>query len=185
MGAEACTDLYTLIGDPIQGGVFSGPPFPSRTWQQITHDRNAGSPAWLPRFQDGSVVRFTARRNALADFGDRWGPIRFVYIQYASDPMTFFSTDMLYREPDWLSGKRGPDVSPALRWYPIITFLQVGFDIPMATSVPLGYGHNFEAASYIDAWIAVTDPPNWTPEDTRRLKAKFAGVGNGPSFSSP
>jgi uncharacterized membrane protein len=174
LGAEACADLYTLIGDPIQGGVFSGPPFPSVTWNQITHDRNAGSPVWLPRFQDGSVVRFTARRNALAGFGDRWGPIRFVYIQHASDPMTFFSTDLLYREPAWLHGQRGPDVSPELRWHPIITFLQVGFDLQTATSVPLGYGHNFDAGSYIDAWIAVTDPPNWSPDDTRRLKAKFA-----------
>src|SRR5262249_8209480 len=149
---------------------FSGPPFPSTTWQQLTRDRNPGTPSWLPRFRDGSIVRFTARRNALNEQGNRWGPIRFVYIQHASDPMTFFSTGLLFREPDWLYGPRGPDVSRDLRWYPIITFLQVGFDLTMATNVPLGVGHSFDAGSYIDAWVAVTDPPNWSSEDTRRLK---------------
>ena len=80
----------------------------------------------------------------------------------------------LYRKPDWLVGERGPDVSPYLRWLPMVTFLQAGFDIPMATSVPLGYGHNFAPASYIDAWIEVTQPESWTAADTKRLKQLFA-----------
>ena len=185
LGAESCTDLYTLIGDPIQGGVFSGPPFPSTTWQQITRDRVPGSPSWLPRFQDGSVVRFTGRRNAIDDFGNHWGPIRFVYIQHASDPMVFFSPDLLYEEPAWLRGQRGPDVSPALRWYPIVTCLQISFDLATATGVPLGYGHNYDPGSYIDAWIAVTDPPHWSPDDTRRLKAHFTRPSRAPSLTSP
>ena len=61
-----------------------------------------------------------------------------------------------------------------MSWYPIVTFLQVGFDLPMATSVPAGYGHNLSAASYIDAWIAVTAPVNWSDEETKRLKLLFA-----------
>jgi uncharacterized membrane protein len=96
--------------------------------------------------------------------------MRFVFIQHASDPITFFSPDLLYRKPDWLDGERGPDVSPYLEWYPIVTFLQVGCDLPMGGSVPHGHGHNIAAASYIDAWIAVTDPPDWIPADTPRLK---------------
>jgi uncharacterized membrane protein len=64
-------------------------------------------------------------------------------------------------------------VSPYLRWYPILTFLQIAFDLPMATSVPSGYGHNFDAASYIDAWIAVTQPEDWGVDDTARLKQLF------------
>ena len=99
--------------------------------------------------------------------------MRFVYIQHASDPMTFFSPDLLYRHPAWLRGKRGPDVSPYLKWFPVVTFLQVGFDLPMATSVPIGYGHNFAPANYIDAWIEVTQPTAWSNEDTDRLKQHF------------
>jgi uncharacterized membrane protein len=44
----------------------------------------------------------------------------------------------------------------------------------MATTVPHGYGHNFNAASYIDAWIEITQPPNWTVANTERLKRYFA-----------
>lgn len=61
-------------------------------------------------------------------------------------------------------------MSPYLRWLPLVSFFQVGFDVPMATSVPLGYGHNFAPASYIDAWIEVTRPKNWNAADTEKLK---------------
>lgn len=174
LGSEASVDLFTVFSDPIQGAVWSGPPFPSRVWADLTSDRNPDSPSWLPTFRDGSMVRFTARENFLNAWGTRWSPMRFVYIQHASDPMIFFEPTMFFRKPEWLVGKRGPDVSPYFRWLPIVTFLQTAFDLPMATSVPHGYGHNYAASSYIDAWLAVTDPPDWKPADTSRLKEHFA-----------
>jgi uncharacterized membrane protein len=175
LGSEMSADLFTIFEDPIQGGVWSGPPFPSISWNRITKYRNPDSPSWLPRYRDGSMVRFTAQENSIDDWGDRWGSMRFVYIQYASDPMVFFSPDLLYRRPSWLVGKRGPDVSPYLSWFPIVTFLQTAFDLPMATSVPVGYGHNYSAQNYIDAWEAVTAPEGWTEDDTKRLKEVFKG----------
>ena len=174
LGSETCADLFTLFEDPIHGAVWSGPPFPSRKWSAVTNDRNPDSPAWLPKFRDGTMVRFTARESAIDEAGDRWGPMRFVYLQHASDPMTFFAPELLYRKPDWLVGERGPDVSPYLDWYPIVTFLQIACDLPMATSVPAGYGHNIAPASYIDAWIAVTVPPDWSAGDTERLMQVFS-----------
>jgi uncharacterized membrane protein len=174
LGSAASADLFTVFEDPIQGGLWSGPPFPSSVWVRATKYRNPRSPMWLPTFRDGSMLRFTGREDSLDEGGSRWGPMRFVYIQHASDPMSFFAPELLYRKPAWLAGERGPDVSPYLSWYPIITFLQVGFDLPMATTVPAGYGHNFASASYIDAWIEVTDPKPWTNEQTTRLKELFA-----------
>jgi uncharacterized membrane protein len=56
-----------------------------------------------------------------------------IYLQYASDPVTFFEYRSLYREPDWMLPPRGPDVSPRLRWYPIVTLLQLTLDMLMAT----------------------------------------------------
>ena len=122
------------------------------------------------------MLRFTARENALDQAGDRWGPMRFVYIQHASDPMTFFAPELVFQKPDWLIGPRGPDVSPYLIWCPIVTFLQIAFDLPMATSIPHGYGHNYAPASYIDAWVEVTDPKPWTAADTDRLKQLFTAI---------
>ena len=174
LGSAASADLFTLFEDPIQGGLWSGPPFPSVPWGRATRYRNPDSPMWLPKFRDGSMLRFTGRENSLHEGGKRWGPMRFVFIQHASDPMSFFAPELLYRRPDWLVGQRGPDVSPYLMWLPIVTFLQAGFDIPMATTVPLGYGHNFAPSSYIDSWIEVTQPQGWTPADTVRLKQLFS-----------
>lgn len=173
LGSESCADLFTILEDPIQGAVWSGPPFPSPHWATLTAERNAGTEFWLPEFQDGAMVRFTGQANSL-DTDKRWGPIRSVYLQYASDPMVFFSTDLPFRKPEWLNGHRGPDVSPHLQWYPIVTSLQIAFDLPMATSVPMGYGHNYAPAHYINAWLAVTAPERWNPADTPRLKELFA-----------
>jgi len=173
LGSESSADLFTVFEDPIQGGVWSGPPFPSMVWSRITRYRNADSPMWLPTYRDGSMVRFTRQENTLDQQGERWGPMRFVYIQYASDPMVFFSPELLWRRPEWLIGERGPDVSPYLRWYPIVTFLQTAFDLPMATAIPIGYGHNYAPANYIDAWLEVTNPAEWSEEKTERLKAMF------------
>lgn len=175
LGSELSAAWYTILEDPHHGAVWSGPPFPSRQWASVVRSRNADTPAWLPEFRDGAMVRFTAQNNSL-DNDQRWGPIRNVYIQYASDPMVFFSPDLLVRRPDWLLGQRGPDVSPHLNWYPIVTFLKVGFDLPMAISVPSGYGHNYAPAHYIDAWAAVTAPSEWTPEKSKQLADRIVPV---------
>lgn len=172
LGSEVSADLFTIFEDPIDGAVWSGPPFPSHNWNQIVQHRREGTPAWLPKFRDERMLRFTSQTNAL-DPDAPWGPIRSVYVQYASDPMVWFSPDLAWNRPDWLDENRGPDVSPDLRWYPIVTFLQVAFDLPVATNVPLGYGHNYSPSSYIDAWIAVTDPPEWNEQQTKRLKDLF------------
>jgi uncharacterized membrane protein len=173
LGSEVSADLFTLFEEPIHGALWSGPPFPSTVWSKLTHDRNPDSPAWLPKFRDGAMLRFTGQENAVDKHGKHWGPMRFVYVQYASDPMIFFAPELLFHKPDWLVGERGPDVSPYLKWYPIVAFLQIAFDLPMATSVPIGYGHNYAPANYIDAWIAVTQPGQWGASDTERLKQRF------------
>ena len=101
------------------------------------------------------------------------GAARVVYLQYASDPITFFDPHAFYREPDWMKPPRGPDVSPELRWYPVVTFLQLGLDLAMATTSPMGYGHVYAAEHYIDAWMQVAEIQGWTPEDVARLKQRF------------
>ncbi|EKF18877.1 alpha/beta hydrolase [Nitratireductor pacificus] len=174
LSSEQSSELFDVLADPFQGALWVGPPFNSRIWRSVTSDRNAGSPAWLPRFRDGSVVRFTAQRNALDIPGAAWGPLRIVYLQYASDPVVFFDPFAWYRPPAWLVGERGPDVSPELRWYPLVTFLQLALDMALATTAPLGYGHLYAPEHYIDAWMAVTDPQGWPPAEIERLKAALA-----------
>jgi len=172
-GSEQSMNLIMMLGNLIHGAVWSGPPFTNPYWTAFTQGRDPESPFWLPRYADGSLVRFTNQENAITISGAQWGPVRLVYLQYASDPITFFSSDLFYREPSWLSGKRGPDVSPDLEWIPVVTGLQVAFDMVGASALGPGLGHLYAAAHYIDAWIAVTDPDGWTEVDVARLKTHF------------
>lgn len=174
MNSQLSANLYDVIGDPFQGALWSGPPYSSATWKWVTENRNAGSPAWLPRFRDSSIIRFTNQENALNIPGAVWGPIRVVFLQYASDPVTFFEWRSFYRKPDWLAFPRGPDVSPSFHWIPVITMLQLGFDSMIATTSPMGYGHVYAPEHYIDAWLAVTEPSGWNADDIHRLKALFS-----------
>lgn len=178
LGSAASADIYTIFEDPIEGGLWSGPPFPSQAWNRIVRFRNPDSPMWLPTYRDGSLLRFAGREVDLSipsggGSDKRWGAMRFVYLQHASDPMSFFSPSLLYRRPDWLNGNRGPDVSPHLRWYPLVTFLQIAFDLPLATSVPHGYGHNFSPLSYLDCWNEITQPDQLGQGQLERLREHF------------
>lgn len=76
MNSERATDLFEVLGDPYQGALWSGPPYRSSLWRSITADRVAGSPAWLPRFRDGSIVRFMNLGGTSIDAGSPWGPMR-------------------------------------------------------------------------------------------------------------
>lgn len=173
-GSQQSVRLHEVIADPIQGAVWSGPPFSSPVWGAVTRNRNPGTPEWLPNYGDGSIVRFTNQENHLDDATAPWGPMRIVFLQYASDPVTFFTPGALWRKPDWMKAPVGPDVSPELRWYPVVTVLQLGLDMAIGLAVPIGHGHYFAPQHYIDAWVAVTDPPGWTPEELDRLKAYVA-----------
>lgn len=172
LGSEESADLLTIFEDPIDGALWSGPPFPSKEWNSFVRNRNPDSPAWLPTFRDGRLLRFTAQQNSLKT-DQPWGPMRDVYIQHSSDPMVWFSPGLAWSRPDWLTDPPGPDVSPHLRWVPIITFLQIGFDLPMATTVPIGHGHNYAPSSYIDGWVAVTQPKYGSPAEVESLKEIF------------
>lgn len=177
LNGERALDIWDIVGDPIHGALWSGPPFRSVDWQWATRHRHPDSPAWLPRFRDGAVIRFTNQHNTLADFDAPWGPLRIVYLQYASDPITFFEPAMLYRRPAWLADPRGPDVSPGLRWFPVVTFLKILGDIVAAEGAPIGHGHAYATEHYIDAWRAVSAPEGWTDADIARLKAAIGDLG--------
>lgn len=173
LATETSVNVATIINNPIQGAVLAGAPFPSPLSPRLMQLRQSDSPVWLPVIQDASMVRFTAQQNRLREDNNwEWGPVRFVYIQYASDPMVFFSLDLIHKEPEWLRGERGHDVSSYLRWYPVITFLQLLFDLPMADKVPRGNAHHYSASSYIDAWLEVTQP-NLAEDDVLRIRDYF------------
>lgn len=176
LNSEKSAELFEMIGDPIAGALWSGPPFESRNWRSITANRNPGSPAWLPEFRDGRFVRFMNQNGPTVPADAPWGPMRVVYLQYASDAITFFAYRDAYRPPAWMSAPRGPDVAPELRWYPIVTMLQLALDMAVATNTPMGYGHVYAPEHYVDAWVAVTDLHDWPDDALARLKNHLAAA---------
>ena len=179
VNAEKSMELFEVLADPCQGALFVGPPFICKQWQTFTRGRNPGSPAWLPKFRDGSFVRFMNQGGTNVPDGAKWGPMRVVYLQNASDPTTFFEPACIYRELDWMKFPRGPDVSSKLHWYPAVTFLQLCVDILVAGTPPEGFGHNFSAGEYIHAWVEVTGVEGWTEEKTKQLEQYFKKTGIG------
>ncbi|MCA3555997.1 alpha/beta-hydrolase family protein [Aestuariivirga sp.] len=169
LNSDLATDAYALLGDPFEGALWVGPPFASRTWNQVTATRLKESPAWLPRARTPAVFRFfnAGDRGQIASPG--WGPVKIAYLQYPSDAITFFETGMWRREPDWMKAPRGPRVAPALAWYPGISFIQLAFDMMTATTVPKGRGHVYAARDYAAGWRALIQPDGIGEPEMQKL----------------
>ena len=151
------------------GALFSGPTFNNTMRDFITDNRDADSPEWLPIFDDGANVRFAARADDLGRPEAPWGNPRIAYLQHASDPIAWWTPELLFAKPDWLREPRGYDVSGDMHWIPVVTFLQVAADMAVAVDVPDGHGHRY-VKDVVNAWAAVLKPAGWTPEKTEKLR---------------
>lgn len=159
------------------GALFSGPTFKNTIWTTLTRDRDAGSPEWLPIYDNGENVRFVAKDENLNRPDAPWDHPRAVYLQHASDPISWWTPDLLFAKPDWLREPRGYDVSRRMEWIPVVTFLQVSADMAVAVDVPDGHGHVY-VQNVADAWAAVLQPPGWTPEMTAKLRPMLSSNEN-------
>lgn len=168
-GGEAPFMSLNNVLARTDGALFSGPTFNNTIWTDLTSTRDPGSPQWLPIYDDGHNVRFVARPSDLQRPDAPWGRPRVVYLQHASDPIAWWSPDLLFSEPDWLREKRGYDVLPETQWIPVVTFLQVSADMAVAVDVPSGHGHRY-VEDVADGWAAVLSPPGWTQEKTEKLR---------------
>lgn len=173
LNSDRSFDLFDIIDDPFHGALWSGPTFRNDSWRRMTQQRKPESPAWLPQFRDGSVVRFMNQNHSSEPYTADWGDFRIIFLQYASDPITFFDPQSAWREPDWMREPRGPDVSPNLRWFPVVTMLQLLADMMLGTAPP-GFGHEYAATDYIDAWLTLTEPEGWSDSEIKRLRRLFA-----------
>ncbi|BBX31337.1 transmembrane protein [Mycolicibacterium mageritense DSM 44476 = CIP 104973] len=168
-GGEAPFLALNNLVARTDGALFSGPTFNNTIWTDLTRNRDAGSPMWLPIYDKGENVRFSAEARNLDRPAAPWGHPRVVYLQHASDPIAWWNTDLLFAEPDWLKEPRGYDVSGRMQWIPIVTFLQVSADMAVAVDVPDGHGHVY-VKDVANAWAKIMEPPGWTPEKTEKLR---------------
>ena len=176
LGSMAGQGAFDWLPDISRMGFSSvlwvGPPNASPLWQGITARRDPGTPEVEPRYDDGRTVRFSQGNDAAeiaGDTADPWNGTRVLFLQHASDPIVWWSPELLFTRPDWLAEPPGRDRTASMRWYPIVTFWQVAADMTNAASVPDGHGHNY-GDFILDGWAGVAAPPGWTPSDTERIR---------------
>lgn len=190
LGSMGGQGAFSWLPDIARMGFSSvlwvGPPNASPLWRGLTERRDPGTPQVHPRYDNGRTVRFSEAEGAAEIAGDAaapWEGTRVLFLQHPSDPIIWWSTDLLFSEPDWLVEPPGGDRTASMRWYPIITFWQVAADITNASSVPAGHGHNY-GESVLDGWAAVAPPDGWTPEDTERIRMALekSQADDGPEY---
>ncbi|SNY89118.1 Uncharacterized membrane protein [Nocardia amikacinitolerans] len=172
LGSQGSEGAFSGLADlrtRTDGVLWVGPPNSNRIWREFVTRRDPGSPEILPTYADGLVVRFADERAHLWQAGATWLNPRVLYLQHATDPVVWWSPDLLFDEPDWLREPPGPDVSPRMGWYPIVTFWQVAADLPNAQRVSDGHGHRY-GTLVLDAWVAIAEPPDWTAELSDRVR---------------
>lgn len=165
------TNLFRLVDDPINGAFWAGPPFPSDLWNYVQNARNPGSPWVLPTIENGSLVRYASHYADASRAEADWGRMRIVFLQYSSDPIVFYDPFSVWRAPPWMNDPPAEDVSEHLTFMPVVTQFQLALDMALSFGAPPGHGHAYFAQDYIEPWLQVTAPEDWTAEDTNRLKA--------------
>jgi uncharacterized membrane protein len=145
--------------------VWIGPPSQSRLWKQWQADRTAG-PMWQPVIGDGDIARAYISDVELEQAIPSAGPV-ITFSAHPNDPVVYWSPDLLLQKPDWLDQPLGPGVDPHMRWFPVITYLQVGMDL-ISGGAPPEVGHNY-AADAGPAIALTVNPAGWTPAKTQSL----------------
>ncbi|AWT56646.1 alpha/beta hydrolase [Mycolicibacterium smegmatis] len=190
LGSMAGQGAFSWLPDIARKGFSSvlwvGPPNASPLWHGLTVRRDPGTPEVRPRYDNGRTVRFSEAADPAQiarDTAEPWEGTRVLFLQHPSDPIVWWSTDLLFSRPDWLVEPPGGDRTASMRWYPIITFWQVAADMTNASSVPAGHGHNY-GESVLDGWAAVAPPDGWTPEDTERIRMALqkTAANDGPEY---
>jgi uncharacterized membrane protein len=166
--------------------LWVGPPHESSLWSGLIQRRDPGTREVEPRYDNGRTVRFSQATDAedIKRIGEPpWEGTRVLFLQHASDPIIWWSPNLLFSQPDWLIEAPGVDRTASMRWYPIITFWQVGADMTNAAGVPGGHGHNY-GDSVLDGWAAVVPPDGWTGQDTERVRVSLeeSRAAGGPEY---
>ncbi|MGO1407947.1 MAG: alpha/beta hydrolase [Brachybacterium sp.] len=177
-GQAAFRDVPEMLSS-VDGAVWTGTPSFTPLWQQLTRRSRPGSPAVAPIIDGGRHIRVVTRprdlqRNYWGGLYEQWEHPRVVYAQHASDPVVWLDLPLLWREPAWLQERVGHDVTPAMRWFPWITFWQIAADMPLSIAVTGGHGHSYHE-EMVPIWAAVLGQ-DARGEERRALTAQHRAI---------
>ncbi|MCW4354453.1 alpha/beta-hydrolase family protein [Hoyosella sp. YIM 151337] len=172
-GQSAFSGGYDMMAR-TDGALWVGTPNFSEQWSMLTASRDRGSPEVLPVIANGAHIRFASDPEDLDGPGltNDWPAPRIVYWQHASDPIVWWSFDLLLSRPDWLEEPLSPRLEPGVRWIPFVTFWQVTLDMVFSTDVPSGHGHTYGPEA-TEMWAAILDG---APDGTERSRGEIAAI---------
>lgn len=169
-GGETAFSGEADLANRTSGALLVGPPNFNTLYREFTDQRDAGSLEVEPVFRKGRIVRFSNDATKPAEPVDQpWNGPHILYLLHPSDPITWWSPDLIWSKPDWLSEKRGRDVLPSMRWIPLVTFWQTTADMAVSQNVPTGHGHTY-VGDHVNGWAQVLQIPGWTPEQTQAVR---------------
>jgi hypothetical protein len=98
----------------------------------------------------GTVGVFDRHEQLAALEDEQRARMRAVILSHDNDPIAVFGPDLIVQRPQWLAdGQRGRGVPDAMRWLPLITFVQTATDAMNAMlSAPgefASFGHDYRA----------------------------------------
>jgi uncharacterized membrane protein len=119
-GPDAAASLANLVAG-ADGALFTGPTEANRIWDQLTDDREPGSPVWRPVYGDGTRVRFANRPADLERPDQAWTPPRLLYVHHPSDPVGELAPRLAVGAAGVDRAPQGYDISARAGWFPIVT----------------------------------------------------------------
>lgn len=185
LGAHGGQAVFADLDDlraRTDAALFVGSPNGSALWQTLQAQRDSGSPVWQPVLDEGEEVRWISRAGDETKLTGPWRFPRVLYLQHATDPVTWLSPQLLFRSPEWLEAEqRSPDVSPSMRWIPVVTALQVTIDMLGGEAVPAQFGHNFGDV-VVTGWREVAGDAGLDAAAIARIQAEIESYAPIPSY---
>jgi uncharacterized membrane protein len=145
----------------VDGALWTGTPSFTPNHETLTDQRTFGSTVVNPTVGNGVHFRFASNEAEITadEYGHAFGPWnapRVVYLQHDSDPVVWWSTDLIFNTPEWLLETREPGTPMSyMSWMPFVTFWQVTADMAMSNTVKGGYGHRYFETETVPAWAGI------------------------------
>lgn len=175
-GSQAAFGSEADLAFRTDGALFVGGPNFTPLWRDFTEHRDNGSPEYRPVYRGERVVRFANTNDDIIANQAAWGgreTAKVLYVQHPSDPIVWWSPDIILNKPDWLRESRAYDVSSNTRWFPFVTFLQLSVDQIFGVEVPNGFGHNYPS-TIVRSWMLLVPPDKtWDESKTQALQDKM------------
>lgn len=99
-GSQAVFADFAELRQRTDGALYVGSPNGSQMWRTLQTARDAGSPAWQPVLDAGREVRWISRVGDEDLLLGPWDSPRVLYLQHATDPVTWLSPELLWASPE-------------------------------------------------------------------------------------